>query len=82
MIKSLFLAALMSLVATGGALAQANGSAGAPSRAGADPRSNYLTSTGATVAHPGTSQSGGTTPMDVGVERQDNKIDGSICKGC
>ena len=82
MVKSLFLAALVSLFATGGVLAQANGSAGTPSRGGADPRSNYLTSTGATVAHPGASQSGGTTSMDVGVERRDNKIDGSICKGC
>ncbi len=82
MVKSLFLATVVSLVATGGALAQANGSAAAPSRGGADPRSNYLTSTGATVAHPGASQSGGTTSMDVGVQRQDNKIDNSICKGC
>ena len=82
MVKSLFLAALVSFVATGGAFAQANGSTGAPSRGGADPRDNSITSTGATVAHPGASQSAGTTSMDRGVQRQDNAIDSSICKGC
>ena len=50
----------------------------------ADPYANdpYITGTGATVANPGASQSGGTTPLDRGVQRQDNKIDRSICKGC
>ncbi len=83
MVKSMSLAAVVSLVATVGALAQSNGpSGGASSRDGADPRSNYITSTGATVPHPGASQSGGTTPLDVGVQRRDDKILGSICKGC
>ncbi len=49
---------------------------------GAGVRSGNITSTGATVPHPGESQSGGTTSLDKGVEREDNKIQGSICKGC
>ena len=81
MTKSLALAALVSLVTAAGALAQADGAAGgSPSRA--DPRSNHVTSTGATVPHPGASQGGGTTPLDVGVQREDDKIESSICKGC
>ena len=81
MIKSMFFATVMSL-ATTGAFAQANGPAGNAPRGGDDPRANYTTSTGATVAHPGESQGAGTTPMDIGVQRQDDKIQGSICKGC
>ena len=83
MLKSLSLAVAVSLVAMAGARAQANGQAGgAPSGGGADLRSNYITSTGATVPHPGTSQSGGTTSLDLGVQREDNKIQNGICKGC
>ena len=82
MIKTVFLATVASLTMTAGALAQANGPAGDAPRDGNDPRANYTTATGATVAHPGASQSAGTTPLDVGVQRQDDKIQGSICKGC
>ena len=80
MIKSVFFATIMSLAATTVALAQASGSAGNAPRV--DPRANYTTATGATVPHPGASQGAGTTSMDVGVQRQDDKIQGSICKGC
>ncbi len=50
----------------------------------ADPYAHdpYITSTGATVANPGAPQSGPTTPQDRAIQRQDNKIDKSICKGC
>ncbi len=82
MIKSVFFAAVTSLAMTAGALAQANGPAGNAPRDGGDPRANYTTATGATVPHPGASQGAGTTPMDVGIQRQDDKIQGSICKGC
>ena len=84
MIKSAFFAAAASLRVTAGALAQQAGGSGggAAPRGGADPRANYTTSTGATVPHPGASQSAGTTSMDVGVQRQDDKIQSSICKGC
>ena len=34
------------------------------------------------IANPGRSQSGGTTSQDRAIQRQDNKIDKSICKGC
>ena len=43
---------------------------------------DYLTSTGATVPDPGVPQASGPTPLDRSIERQDNKIDNSICKGC
>jgi len=50
----------------------------------ADPYAHdpYITSTGATVAHPGQPQSGPTTPQERAIQRQDNRIDSSICKGC
>ena len=85
MIKSLTLAAFLVAIAVPGTLAQGAGAAGTgqdQSAGGIGPRSNYVTSTGATVPRPGASQSGGTTSLDRGVEREDSKIEGSICKGC
>jgi hypothetical protein len=43
---------------------------------------DYLTSTGETVPRPGASQSAGPTPLDRAIEKQDNKIDNSICSAC
>jgi hypothetical protein len=43
---------------------------------------DYLTGTGATVPHPGVPQASGPTPLDRAIQRQDNQIDNSICKGC
>ena len=43
---------------------------------------DYLTSTGATVPHPGVPQASGPTPLDRSIQRQDNQIDNSICTGC
>jgi hypothetical protein len=43
---------------------------------------DYLTSTGATVPQPGVPQASGPTPLDRSIERQDNKIDNSICTDC
>ncbi len=45
-------------------------------------RQNNITSTGATVPHPGSSQGAGTTPLDHDIERMNDKIDSRICKGC
>jgi hypothetical protein len=45
-------------------------------------RENNITGTGATVPHPGVSQGAGPTPLDHAIERQNDKIDNSICKGC
>jgi hypothetical protein len=45
-------------------------------------RQNYITSTGATVPRPGVSQAAGPTALDRGIERLNDKIDNSICKGC
>lgn len=49
-----------------------------------DPRARdpYVTSTGATVPNPGKPQGGPTTPQERAIQRQDNRIDSSICKGC
>ena len=33
-------------------------------------------------AKPGVSQDAGTTPLDRGIERRDDAIGGTICKGC
>ena len=70
-------------VAMGGAaLAQDVPARDLPQNGGAGIRSGNITSTGATVPNPGAPQASGTTPLDRGVEQQDNKITGSICKGC
>ena len=53
-----------------------------PSNGGAGARSGNITSTGETVPNPGVSQGAGTTPLDRGIQSQDNKIDTGICKGC
>ncbi len=44
-------------------------------------RQNNITSTGATVPHPGASQGAGPTSLDIGIERENDRIE-SICKGC
>jgi len=43
---------------------------------------DYLTSTGETVPRPGVPQASGPTPLDRSIERQDDRIDNSICSGC
>jgi hypothetical protein len=45
-------------------------------------RGGHITSTGETVPHPGASQGAGTTSLDRGIEQEDNRIQGGICKGC
>ena len=85
MTRMLLLFGAMSFAAPGLALAQ--GSAGAPARdlpsqGGAGARTGNITSTGETVPNPGASQGAGTTPLDLGVQSRDNKIDSGICKGC
>ena len=85
MLKQLSLAIALGASFAGSAVAQTSPDAPArdlPSNGGAGVRSGNITSTGATVPNPGVSQSGGTTSMDRGIQREDNKIQGSICKGC
>jgi hypothetical protein len=43
---------------------------------------NYLTSTGATVDRPGESQGAPTTNLDRRIERENNRLDQSICSNC
>ncbi len=45
-------------------------------------RQNNITSTGATVPNPGASQGAGATPLDRDIERMNDRIENSICKGC
>ena len=63
---------------------QGSGSTGTPASGpgGAGVRSGNITSTGQTVPLPGASKSSGTTSLDRGVQRKDDDIQGSICKGC
>ena len=83
MAKILIVAGLL-LATTAGAFAQSSsGPSGADEPAGnAGVRSGNITSTGATVPNPGASQSAGTTQLDRGIQREDNRIDSGICKGC
>jgi len=43
---------------------------------------DYLTSSGETVPRPGVPPSSGETPLDRSIERQDDRIDNSICTDC
>jgi hypothetical protein len=45
-------------------------------------RAGHITSIGETVPHPGVPQGAGTTPLDRGIEREDDRIQSGICKGC
>jgi hypothetical protein len=84
MAKALLLGVIMAM-ATMAAMAQdaaPDAAAHAPTRGGAGIRSGHITSTGETVPNPGASQSGGMTSLDRGIQREDSRIDSSICKGC
>ena len=77
--------AILGLAASGfvaGTFAQTVPPQALPQNDGAGIRSGNITSTGETVPNPGASQSAGTTAMDKGIEREDTKIQSSICKGC
>jgi hypothetical protein len=43
---------------------------------------DHLAPTGKTLPHPGVPQAEGTTEFDRSVQRQDDRTDESICKGC
>ena len=43
---------------------------------------NYLTPTGETVPHPGESQGAPTSNLDRQIERENNRLDRSICSNC
>ena len=45
-------------------------------------RDPYITRSGATVDRPGEPQGSAPTALDRSIGRQDDKIDGSLCKGC
>lgn len=81
MMKTLLLGATLSVAVAGAAFAQSRDS-DAQDRPAHATRSDNITSTGETVPNPGASQSAGTTSLDRGIQQEDNKIQGSICKGC
>lgn len=82
MAKAFILGAILTVAAASGVVAQT--SQGGPAAAAPNPgvRGNYITSTGETVPIPGASQSAGTTPMDRGIQREDDRITSGICRGC
>ena len=43
---------------------------------------DHLAPTGKTLPHPGVSQGEGTTELDRSIQRNDDRTDESICKGC
>ena len=76
------LVSLATAVLAGAALAQVPRSDVAPGHGDPYSRDRFITSSGATVPNPGKSQSGPTTPQERAIQRENNKIDSSICKGC
>ncbi len=67
------------------AQAAGNGN-GVASPSGAAPgqtlNSDHITSTGKTVPNPGVPQASGTTDFDRSVQKKDEHLQDSICKGC
>ncbi len=82
MARALFVAAVVSLAFMSSATAQNRPTRQNEPQGGPGVRSGNITSTGQTVPNPGASQGAGTTPLDKGVQNEDNKIQSSICKGC
>lgn len=76
--KALTISILLTLTAAVCTTAQAQ-QAGPHDRPIRDP---YITSSGATVDKPGEPQGSAPTPLDRRIQRQDNKIDNSLCQGC
>jgi hypothetical protein len=44
--------------------------------------SDHLAPTGKTLPHPGVPQASGTTELDRSIQKQDERTEESICKGC
>ena len=82
--SSILIACLCTSIWTAGgaAFAQDLPARDLPQNGGAGIRSGNITTTGQTVPNPGVPQGAGTTPMDRGIEQQDNQIQSGICKGC
>jgi hypothetical protein len=76
------------IAASAGFAAQGQGTGGSavptPSgnAAGQPLNSDHLAPTGKTVPNPGVPQASGTTELDRSIQKQDDKTQESICKGC
>jgi hypothetical protein len=88
MVRSTSVAAFLIAASLGLAIhAQAAGDgSGAASPSGAAPGqpaiTGHLARTGKTLPNPGVPQASGMTDFDRSVQKQDDKIQESICKGC
>lgn len=84
MAKVFMLSLALTLAGSTFALAQSDTGAASSETSGrsAGIRSGNITSTGETVPNPGVSQGAGTTPLDRGIQREDDRIQSGICKGC
>lgn len=87
MLKALWLAFLLAAaVGSAPAVAQDDGPQGAGAPPAPEPgrllNEPYLAPTGETVPRPGESQSGGTTPLDRKIQKEDKLIDRGICSNC
>jgi hypothetical protein len=85
MIRSTSLAIFLIAMSPGPAAYGGNRSV-VPSPSGAAPgqplNSDHLAPTGKTLPNPGVPQASGTTEFDRSIQKRDDKIDESICKGC
>jgi hypothetical protein len=75
------------IAASAGFAAQGQGAGGSvvplPSNSPGQPlNSGHLAPTGKTVPNPGVPQASGTTELDRSIQKQDDKTQESICKGC
>src|ERR1700760_2515321 len=79
---------LFLIAASAGFAAQGQGTDGsavpapAGNTAGQPLNSDHLAPTGKTLPNPGVPQASGTTELDRSIQKQDEKIQNSICKGC
>lgn len=84
-LRALFVASVVSIGASVPGLAQTAGSlppSWLPQNGGAGIRTGHITATGATVPIVGIPYSAGNTAQDLAIQKQNNVIDNSICKGC
>jgi hypothetical protein len=89
MLRSTSVAAVLIAMSLGlPAYGQENGGNGAelPAPSGNAPgqplNKDHLAPTGKTLPHPGLPQADGMTELDRSIQRQDDRTDESICKGC
>lgn len=82
MLKHVLVVTAFTLSAAGSVVAQEDGPR-PTTNGGAGIRAGNIAATGRTMPNAGVPRAGsGVTGLDRGIKEQDNKITGSICKGC